>query len=72
MIFPLLQKELSIDDYVDRDEECRFSTLLADTQSPPRSPPASPPFPRFCRRRPLLLRGSCCGPRSEQRADGED
>lgn len=30
MIFPLLQKELSIDDYVDRDEECRFSTLLAD------------------------------------------
>ena len=33
MIFPLLQKELSIDDYVDRDEECRFSTLLADTQS---------------------------------------
>jgi RNA polymerase primary sigma factor len=33
MIFPLLQKELSIDDYVDRDEECRFSTLLADTKS---------------------------------------
>jgi len=33
MIFPLMQKELSIDDYVDRDEECRFSTLLADTQS---------------------------------------
>jgi RNA polymerase primary sigma factor len=33
MIFPLLQKELSIDDYVDRDEECRFSTLLADTTS---------------------------------------
>ena len=33
MIFPLLQKELSIDDYVDRDEECRFSSLLADTQS---------------------------------------
>ena len=33
MIFPLLQRELSIDDYVDRDEECRFSTLLADTKS---------------------------------------
>ena len=33
MIFPLLQKELSIDDYVDRDEECRFSTLLADTHA---------------------------------------
>lgn len=33
MIFPLLQKELSIDDYVDRDDECRFSTFLADTQS---------------------------------------
>jgi RNA polymerase sigma factor (sigma-70 family) len=33
MIFPLLQKELSIDDYVDRDEECRLSTLLADTKA---------------------------------------
>ena len=33
MIFPLLQPELSIDDYVDRDEECRFSSLLADTTS---------------------------------------
>ena len=33
MIFPILQRELSIDDYVDRDEECRFSTLLADTTS---------------------------------------
>ena len=33
MIFPLMQKELSIDDYVDRDEECRFSVLLADTKS---------------------------------------
>lgn len=33
MIFPLLQKELSIDDYVDRDEECRFSSLLADTKT---------------------------------------
>lgn len=30
MIFPLLQKELSIDDYVDRDEECRFAALVAD------------------------------------------
>ncbi len=33
MIFPLLQKELSIDDYVDREEECRFSSLLADTKT---------------------------------------
>lgn len=33
MIFPLLQRELSIDDYVDRDEECRLSTLLADTKT---------------------------------------
>jgi hypothetical protein len=33
MIFPLMQKELSIDDYVDRDEECRFSVLIADTKS---------------------------------------
>jgi hypothetical protein len=33
MMFPILQRELSIDDYVDRDEECRFSTLLADTTS---------------------------------------
>ena len=33
MIFPLLQKELSIDDYVDRDEECRLATLLADPKS---------------------------------------
>ena len=30
MILPLLQRELSIDDYVDRDQECRLSTLLAD------------------------------------------
>jgi RNA polymerase sigma factor (sigma-70 family) len=30
MIVPLLQRELSIDDYVDRDEECRLSALLAD------------------------------------------
>jgi RNA polymerase sigma factor (sigma-70 family) len=33
MILPLLQKELSIDDYVDRDDECRLSTLLADPKS---------------------------------------
>ena len=33
MIFPLLQRELSIDDYVDRDDECRLSTLLADPKS---------------------------------------
>ena len=33
MIFPLLQKELSIDDYVDRDDECRLATLLADPNS---------------------------------------
>jgi RNA polymerase sigma factor (sigma-70 family) len=33
MIVPLLQKELSIDDYVDRDEECRLATLLADPKS---------------------------------------
>ena len=33
MIFPLLQPELSIDDFVDRDEECRFSSLLADPKS---------------------------------------
>jgi len=30
MIIPLLQRELSIDDYVDRDEECRLGALLAD------------------------------------------
>jgi len=33
MILPLLQRELSIDDYVDRDEECRLATLLADVKS---------------------------------------
>lgn len=30
MFIPLLQRELSIDDYVDRDEECRLGVLLAD------------------------------------------
>jgi RNA polymerase sigma factor (sigma-70 family) len=30
MIIPLLRRELSIDDYVDRDEECRLAALLAD------------------------------------------
>jgi RNA polymerase sigma factor (sigma-70 family) len=30
MLIPLLQKERSIDDFVDRDEGCRLSTLLAD------------------------------------------
>ena len=33
MIVPLLQKERSIDDFVDRDEGCRLATLLADTDS---------------------------------------
>ena len=33
MIFPLLQRELSIDDYVDHDEECRLATLIADSKS---------------------------------------
>ena len=34
MIIPLLQRELSIDDYVDRDEECRLGALLADDSAP--------------------------------------
>ncbi len=33
MILPLLQRELSIDDYVDREEECRLGALLADPKS---------------------------------------
>lgn len=33
MILPLLMRELSIDDYVDRDEECRLANLLADDKS---------------------------------------
>jgi RNA polymerase sigma factor (sigma-70 family) len=30
MIFPLLQRERSIDDFVDSDRGCRLSALLAD------------------------------------------
>ncbi len=30
MLFPLLQPERSIDDFVDKDEGCRLSALLAD------------------------------------------
>ena len=33
MFIPLLQKELSIDDYVDHEEECRLGALLADPAS---------------------------------------
>ena len=33
MFVPLLQKELSIDDYVDHEEECRLGALLADPNS---------------------------------------
>ena len=33
MIFPLLLREVSIDDFVDHDEECRLGTLLADPKS---------------------------------------
>lgn len=33
MFIPLLQRELSIDDYVDRDEECRLAALIADEQT---------------------------------------
>ena len=33
MFIPLLQKERSIDDFVDRDEGCRLATLLADPDS---------------------------------------
>ncbi len=33
MIIPLLQREISIDDFVDRDEECRLGVLLADPRS---------------------------------------
>jgi len=33
MFIPLLQRELSIDDYVDHEEECRLSTLIADPHS---------------------------------------
>jgi RNA polymerase primary sigma factor len=33
MFIPLLQKELSIDDFVDHEEECRLGALLADPKS---------------------------------------
>ncbi len=33
MIVPMLQRELSLDDYVDADQECRLGILLADPKS---------------------------------------
>lgn len=33
MIIPFLQREVSIDDYVDREGECRLASLLADPRS---------------------------------------
>jgi len=33
MLIPLLQKEKSIDDFVDSDEECRLGALLADREA---------------------------------------
>lgn len=33
MLALLLQKELSLDDFVDRDEECRLASLIADPKS---------------------------------------
>jgi RNA polymerase sigma factor (sigma-70 family) len=33
MFIPLLQKERSIDDFVDHDEECRLGALLADKEA---------------------------------------
>ena len=33
MIIPLLQRERSIDDFVDRSAECRLETLIADKKS---------------------------------------
>ena len=33
MIFPLLQRERSIDDFIDKDEGCRLATLLADKKA---------------------------------------
>ena len=33
MFIPLLQKERSIDDFVDSDEECRLGALLADREA---------------------------------------
>ena len=34
MIIPLLQRERSLDDFVDHDEECRLAALLADKTTP--------------------------------------
>ena len=34
MIFPLLQRERSIDDFIDKEEGCRLGTLLADAEGP--------------------------------------
>ncbi len=33
MIIPFLQRERSLDDFVDRDEGCRLATLIADVKS---------------------------------------
>ncbi len=33
MILPLLQKEISIDDFVDHEDECRLASLIADPKS---------------------------------------
>ena len=33
MLFPLLQRERSIDDFIDKEEGCRLGTLLADPES---------------------------------------
>jgi len=33
MMFPLLQRERSIDDFIDKDEGCRLAALLADRAS---------------------------------------
>ena len=33
MLIPLLQRERSIDDFVDKDEGCRLATLIADKKS---------------------------------------
>ena len=34
MVIPLLQRERSIDEFVDKDQGCRLSALLADTSQP--------------------------------------
>ncbi len=34
MIFPLLQPERSIDDFIDKDDGCRLSAVLADSGTP--------------------------------------